>query len=719
MVDNKKIVLHVGCGPVSELTFHPHFKRDEWREIRLDIDPDLNPDIVASLTDMRVVPSGSMDAVWSSHNVEHLFPHQVPTALREFLRVLKPGGFALITLPDLQAIAGLVVADKLDDVAYYSPGGPIAAHDMIYGWRAETQSGNDFMCHRTGFTAKTLYWALIAAGFAEVLVQRDGHYALWATAYKQRPAEPKALAGIDSEIYVPEQSEQLTTGYHIWQDQHRPTAEHKTLCEQRIRSWHHSPRIHLALLLAQPDDQFLAASIGSLARQYYMTARVTVVAPFAPSAEWRDNDRLCWHVAGDDLLLAANRVLSEFDADWVGVADGGDQFAPHAFFALAEAALSHPDWRLVYSDEDRINNVGARDLPHFKPDFNPALLRSYPYVGGLSLIDQKLFRQLGGFDGRFLGVEEYDLALRVLEQAGAAAFGHVADLLYHRLTDGGHCNLPVSALVEKGRAALAAHLERQGVGADVVHGVFPASYRVRYRVAPEVSASVLIVADSNLAHLQRCVESVLEQTAWPNYELVVLADAAAGEDVRVYVAALGGLGEPRIRAVLADEALAWSEARNRLAAASLGEFLVFLHSPCAVMQADWLEELLGRANQSGVAAVGPRLLKPDGKVHQAGAILGLDNRPVSSPFSDEALEYPGYYGRALVAQNFSALPEACLVIRHSVFAASGGFDAHFAGDLAAADLSLRLTQGVDRLEWTPFVSLLHSGQALAGNAPAD
>jgi GT2 family glycosyltransferase/glycosyltransferase involved in cell wall biosynthesis len=228
-----------------------------------------------------------------------------------------------------------------------------------------------------------------------------------------------------------------------------------------------------------------------------------------------------------------------------------------------------------------------------------------------------------------------------------------------------------------------------------------------------------VFADGDLAHLQRCVESVLGQTAWQNYELVVLADAAAMQEVRAYATALGGLGEPRIRVVVVEEALSWAGARNRLAAESLGEFLVFLHSACAIMQPDWLEELLGCASQPGVVAAAPRLLKPDGKVYQAGAILGLGNQPVGTPFSGEALEYPGYYGRALLAQNFSALPGSCLVIRHGVFMSSGGFDALFADDLAAADMTLRLTQGGGRLEWTPFVSLLHSGLAEGGNDTAN
>ncbi|HEY3327327.1 MAG TPA: glycosyltransferase [Novimethylophilus sp.] len=564
------------------------------------------------------------------------------------------------------------------------------------------------MCHRTGFTAKTLYWALVSAGFAEVLVQRDG-FSLWATAYKQRPKEPKALAGVDVDVYRPSQADQVSTYYHVWQEQHRSTVEQKILSERRIAAWPFAPRAHLAILATKQDDQLLAATIGSLARQYHMPARITVVATFEPAAEWQNNERLCWHVARGDLLQEANRVLLEFDADWVGYADAGDQFAPHALFSLAEASLSHPAWQVIYSDEDRINNVGMRELPHFKPDFNPALLRSYPYIGGLMLLEAKLFRQLEGFDAEFTGVEEHDLVLRAYERVGAAAFGHVADVLYHRLTDGGHCNLPVSELIERGRAAVATHLKRLGISAEVTHGIFPASYRVRIKAAGEISVSVLIVADAGLAHLQRCVESVLDQTSWANYEMVVLADAGAADDVRNYVAALGNLGEPRIRALLVTEDLGWAESRNRLAAEALGEYVVFLQAECAVLQADWIEELLGRAAQPGVVAVGPRLLRPDGKVSGAGAILGLYNQPVASLFVNAALDYPSYYGRALLDQNFSALTGACLMLHHADFRSAGGFGAAFSDDLAAADLCLRLTRNGDRVEWTPFVNVLYAG----------
>jgi SAM-dependent methyltransferase len=181
-------VLHVGCGVADPRKLPPEwFPMTAWREVRLDIDPAVRPDIVASITDMAVVPAGSFDAVWSSHNVEHLYPHEVLLALTEFRRVLKPDGFLLLTLPDLQQVAALVAEDRLTDTAYVSPAGPITPFDMLYGFRGALAQGNAFMGHRCGFTARTLEAALIAAGFPLVRVIRDSSFALWATAYLAVP----------------------------------------------------------------------------------------------------------------------------------------------------------------------------------------------------------------------------------------------------------------------------------------------------------------------------------------------------------------------------------------------------------------------------------------------------------------------------------------------------------------------------------------------------
>ena len=180
-----RTVLHVGCGAADPAKLpEAFFPPGAWGELRLDIDPSVAPDIVASITEMPMVATGAVDAVWSAHNLEHLASHEVPVALAEFHRVLAPGGFVLVTMPDLQQVAELVAQGKLEDPAYISAMGPIAPLDMLYGFRPALAAGNAFMGHRTGFTAGTLSAHLQNAGFHSVRVQRDGHFALWASGVK-------------------------------------------------------------------------------------------------------------------------------------------------------------------------------------------------------------------------------------------------------------------------------------------------------------------------------------------------------------------------------------------------------------------------------------------------------------------------------------------------------------------------------------------------------
>ncbi len=161
----KKHVLHVGCGGPNPEKLYKRFRNDEWKEIRLDINKNVYPDIIGTMVDMSLVESETVDAVWSSHNLEHLYAHEVPIALGEFYRVLKPGGHALITLPDLQQIAEYIVADRLEDIVYESPIGPISGVDFIFGHGDSIAKGNHYMAHLTGFTAKSLKNALLKAGF--------------------------------------------------------------------------------------------------------------------------------------------------------------------------------------------------------------------------------------------------------------------------------------------------------------------------------------------------------------------------------------------------------------------------------------------------------------------------------------------------------------------------------------------------------------------------
>ncbi len=181
-----KKLLHVGCGPARIHNTTKGFISGGWKEIRLDIDESVSPDIIGSMTDMAQVEDGSVDAIFSSHNIEHLYPHDVRVALKEFMRVLKDDGFCVITCPDLQSVCQLVAEDKLTDAAYESPAGPIAPIDILYGHRGFMSQGKLYMAHRCGFTEKVLRGTLISVGFQTIAtIKRPSAFDLWAIATKK------------------------------------------------------------------------------------------------------------------------------------------------------------------------------------------------------------------------------------------------------------------------------------------------------------------------------------------------------------------------------------------------------------------------------------------------------------------------------------------------------------------------------------------------------
>ncbi len=193
----RRRVLHAGCGAYAPGKLHPVFRGEAWAETRLDIDSQVQPDIVCSIHDMSLaIPSRSYDALWSSHNIEHLHAHEVANAFREFFRILKPDGFALIRCPDLEAVADILLRKGPDHPAYMSPAGPITALDMIYGHSASVARGHTSMRHHTGFTAERLGRLLLKAGFMEIHTKRAVEFDLWAVAFMPDVAPAPVLADL-------------------------------------------------------------------------------------------------------------------------------------------------------------------------------------------------------------------------------------------------------------------------------------------------------------------------------------------------------------------------------------------------------------------------------------------------------------------------------------------------------------------------------------------
>jgi len=188
-----KTFLNVGCGPKSEFQIKG-FDNDDWKEIRFDIDEDVNPDIVGTLTDMSLVETASVDAVYSAYNIDHIYAHEVPIALGEFFRVLKDDGFVVIKCPDLQSVAAAIAQDKLLDTLYISPIGPISAIDIMYGNRQEISDGNNYMEKKVGFTYSVLNGSFAEVGFKTRYGGRSQNaFELTLVAFKQKKSEEEII----------------------------------------------------------------------------------------------------------------------------------------------------------------------------------------------------------------------------------------------------------------------------------------------------------------------------------------------------------------------------------------------------------------------------------------------------------------------------------------------------------------------------------------------
>ena len=172
-MSSPKTLLHIGCGP-KRLKHLPAYFQSDWEEIRLDIDPSVNPDIVASITDLSDVESDAYDAVWSSHNIEHLFHHEAIEMTTQIRRILKKDGWFIVTCPDIRSAMQHALKHGMDSPLYQSRKGPISPRDILFGHQASIKDGNEFMAHRNGFDLKGLAEVFDQSGFRKFFGERKG-----------------------------------------------------------------------------------------------------------------------------------------------------------------------------------------------------------------------------------------------------------------------------------------------------------------------------------------------------------------------------------------------------------------------------------------------------------------------------------------------------------------------------------------------------------------
>jgi GT2 family glycosyltransferase len=408
-----------------------------------------------------------------------------------------------------------------------------------------------------------------------------------------------------------------------------------------------------------------------------------------------------------------NAALRSASGDYAVVVDPRFVLRPHALFLFAHAIAHDPDALLVYGDEDQIDAAGRRSSHYFKPDWNAGLLRSQNYLGGVVCFRRADALALGGFEEEADCDYAWGLFLRMTVAAPPERMQHLPFILSHRVPQG-HVERLDCDRRELVARALEERLTRRGERVDV-EPVGETSYRTRHSPPdnpPDVS--VIVPTTCRLDVLRPCVDSLLDRTTYPNFEvlLVVNGTGPLTPEQRLY---LEGVGKrPQLRVLFYDDRpFNFAKTNNWAAEQARGELLCFLNDDTETIGNDWLLAMVSEVLQDRVGAAGAMLLYPNGRIQHAGVILGPGG-VAAHTYRGRRKDTRGYHDRALVAQDVSCVTAACMVVRREAFANVGCFDATLAIAFNDVDFCLRLREAGWRIVWTPAAKLYHNESTSIG-----
>ncbi len=506
-----------------------------------------------------------------------------------------------------------------------------------------------------------------------------------------------------------------------------PKATTRAGLRREVRLLRRHPLISIILPVYNPGLQFLQAAIDSIRNQLYQNWELCVaddastdptVRPFLEKVAATDaRIKLTFRERNGHISACSNSALALAKGEWCALLDQDDAFAENALAIVVCEIERHPDAGIIYSDEDKIDERGVRSNPFFKPDWNPELFLGQNYINHLGCYRTTLLRQIEGFREGFEGSQDYDLALRCVDRLRPEQVRHIPRILYHwRMVGGSLAAVPDAKpyAKEAARRAIAEHCERNNMPGQVVPCPENAeSHRVIHAV-PDLSplVSLIIPTRDRAQLLKRCLESINSRTDYRPFEIIVVDNGSVEAET---VALFRAVEHENLRVLVASGPFNYSRLNNLAAAQARGDILVFLNNDTEIDDAGWLREMVSHAARPEVGAVGARLWYPDGTLQHGGVILGLGG-VAGHAFPHIPRGHPGYFNRAMLQQNCSAVTGACMAVRKTVFEELRGFDEENLGiTFNDIDFCLRLTERGYRVVWTPYSNLIHRESASRGH----
>jgi ADP-heptose:LPS heptosyltransferase/GT2 family glycosyltransferase len=460
------------------------------------------------------------------------------------------------------------------------------------------------------------------------------------------------------------------------------------------------PSFDILLPLPRSSDAYDRArvTLASLASQVYENWTVWIFVP-------KENDEPSCRglIKGFDALSTrvvfvagesserSDLLPSEAQASHVMFLRPGDELGCDALLQFAAKAILDPKADFVYADDRRLSPYSGKVEAFFKPQWSPDLLLSTNYLGRAWCASAALWRSIGTYGREASAVGDYDVALRLTENA--TAIDHIPATLLEATG-----SWPPETVE---RRALRDALKRRGIIGTVKPGRSKGALRVQRKVASRKLVSIIIPTCAARGLIKKCIESLRTLTAYRRYEIVCIENIPADkQDWKDWVRAHADT------VIETTEPFNWSRFNNLAVAAARGAYLLFLNDDVEIIDPAWLHALLEHVSRPDVGAVGPQLLYPDRRVQHAGmflAQLGVARHAFRYAGEDD----PGYFGLALTQRDVIAVTGACLMTRRETFEALGRFDEAHEVINNDVDYCLRVWKQGLRTIYTPYTRLIH------------
>ncbi|CAN2039799.1 O-antigen biosynthesis protein [Candidatus Magnetomoraceae bacterium gMMP-15] len=492
--------------------------------------------------------------------------------------------------------------------------------------------------------------------------------------------------------------------------------DRKIIC-QHIKNLKYKPLISIIMPHYNCPEKWLRIALDSVLAQLYPNWELCIADDASTEnhchkilEEYMAKDsriKVIFRKKNGHIPKASNSALKLAKGEFIALMDNDDKIPEQALYIVTLELNKYPESDLIYSDSDKIDADENRYNPYFKPDWNPDLFCSQNYVSHFEIYRRSLIKKIGGFREEYSGSQDYDIAFRVIEQTKASRIRHIPHILYHWRAiptsiafDGSAKNYVNGAA----RRTIQDHLNRMKIKGEVKKANCGGFHRVFHLPQKLPLVSIIVPSRCEAKHLSWCIDGILRKTDYPNMEYIIIANNLKSKSDWQRLENLKN--QENIRVIYYDKPFNYSAIYNLAVPQAKGDIIGFLNDDLIAISPNWLKEMVSHVLRPEIGIVGAKLYFPDDTIQHAGVILGLGgvagHAHLHLPESSH-----GYFGRAKLVQNFSAVTGACMLMRREVFDQVGGFDKKLSVEFNDVDICLRIRDKGYRILWTPYAKLYH------------